>query len=72
MISFAEFIDEKYNIGDATTSYMKLLKKTGGVQKSPKAAVNEIIAFLSAELPHLGLACRRETEKFLDAIKKFK
>ena len=72
MLTFAEFINEKYSQSDAATSYLKLIKKSGGVQKTQKAAVNEIIAFLSAELPHLGLACRRETEKFLDAIKKFK
>lgn len=71
MLSFLEFINE-FSVGDASNSYMKLLKKTGGVQKSPKAAVNEIIAFLSAEIPHLGLQARRETEKFLNTISKFK
>lgn len=72
MLSFLEYITEKLNVGDATTSYMKLLKKAGGVRKTEKAAVNEIIAFLSSELPYLGLQARRETEKFLTAISKFK
>lgn len=72
MISFADYINEKYSVGDANNSYMRLVKKTGGIQKSPKAAVNEIIAFLSAEIPHLGLPARRETERYLNAISKFK
>lgn len=72
MFTFAEFIDEKYSLSDSTTSYLKLIKKSGGIQKNQKAAVNEIIAFLSAEIPHLGLPARRETERYLNAISKFK
>lgn len=72
MFTFAEFINEKYSLSDSTTSYLKLIKKSGGIQKTQKAAVNEIIAFLSTQLPHLSQRARREVENFLSIISKFK
>lgn len=72
MFTFAEFINEKYSQLDATTSYSKLLKKAGGLQKNQKAAVNEILAFIAAQIPHLGTQARKEAESFLNVISKFK
>lgn len=72
MFTFAEFIDEKYSLSDSTTSYLKLIKKSGGIQKNQKAAVNEIIAFLSTQLPHLSQQVKIEALRFLDTISKFK
>lgn len=68
---FSEFINEKYSQLDATNSYSRLLKKTG-IEKNQKAAVNEIIAFLGTQLPHLSQRARREVENFLSTISKFK
>lgn len=72
MFTFAEFINEKYSLSDSTTSYLKLIKKSGGIQKTQKAAVNAIIAFLGTQLPHLSQRARREVENFLSTISKFK